>query len=424
MSAAVLLALAVATASSGKTPPVAPPVQVWRPSPHGPRVVLAPTDGPGAALRVVFMAGAADDGIEEGLTRLSQYALLHGQDRAPYADLDAALFGAAAELDVDTGVRECGFTLRAPGEGFDALASRVLKQLFGGAVSDEGVDGARQLVRTQVLNDGAEEWMEAFAAAQVLGVDGTGDYKNPIWGDPEVVARIPASSVKRHIARLLTPANAVIVATGRFSVAKLKAAVAKHRGGSERAVKRPDVIDHLPFDRERGSPREVHMQLQPLEVTSARSAALAHVLAAYLHDRLSWKLREREDVSRTIVRASFEEWLDFIGVVVTARPRAPLDLREVMMEEEAAATTKNIDEASFRRALAIARQRLLDTETTPAAYAVALVARIRGVPTVGPEVRAELETLAVNDLAEEARRSLSRSRAIGVVFRFAGEDAP
>lgn len=411
MSVALVLALAAAASAH--------PVEVWRPSTSGPKVILAPSDGPDAALRVVFMAGAADDGIEEGLTRLSQYALLHGQDRTPYADLDAALYGGAAELHVDTSVRECSFTLMAPRESFDALAARVLRQLLSPAVSDAGIERARHLARTNILDAGSDKWMEAFVAAQVLiteGVDGGGDYNNPIWGDPETLRNIPVASVKRHIAQLLAPANAIIVATGRFSVPKLKAALATAQGGRERTLRRPDVVKYFPFDREAWAPREIHVQIQAVDVTDAKSAALVHVLAAYLHDRLFWKLRKSGNVYSPWVSTSFEEWLDFISVVFTVTPGARTDLRAVMMDEIDTAGAGTIDEVSFRRAKAIARQRLLATEDSPVRYATALQARGRGVVTVGPEVRAALDAVSAAELADAAERFLARSHAVSIVF--------
>jgi predicted Zn-dependent peptidase len=404
----------------------APPVEVWRASPQSPRLVLAPDPtAADAAIHVVFLAGAADDLIEEGLTRMSQYALLHGQDAAPFAALDAAVYGGGADLAVETSIRECSYTLTAPATRFDALAGRLLRQLLAAKVTDAGIERARRLALTDVLQVGSAQWINAFVAASVIvteGVGGGGDYNNAVYGDREVLSEIPRASVRRHLAVKLAPANAIIVATGKFDAKKLKAIVGGLKGGKERPPRRPDIIKYLPFERNADAPRETHLQLQVVDVTDAKSAAVVHVLASYLHDRLFFKLRKSGHVYSPSVTTGFEEWLDFILVGFTVTPGGDADLRAVMMEEIDALESGTVDDASLRRAVAIARHRLETVEATPALYAQALAPRVRGIVTVGPEVRAALSGVGRQTLADASARFLTRARAVSFVFGTSRKD--
>ncbi len=409
----VVLAMSIAAA---------PTVEVWRAGPLSPRVVLAPDpNAADAALHVLFRAGAADDLLEEGLTRVSQYALLHGQDGAPFAALDGALYGAGAEMHVGTSVRECSFTIVSPKGGFDALAAKVVRQLLTPKVSDEGVARARHLALTDVLQVGSDEWQNAFVAAAVLvteGVEGGGDYNNPIYGDASVIRRMNAVSVKKHLREKLSPANAVVVVTGGFDPKKIKALLAGAKGGKERALHRPDIVKYLPFERDSAAvPREIHLQLQVVDVTDARSAAVVHVLAAYLHDRLVWRLRKSGHVYSPMVTTSFKEWLDFILIGFEVTPGgADKDLRAVMMTEIDELEEGKVDAGSLKRAAAIAKNRLEQLEMNPGAYAQALEAHARGVTAVGPEVRAVLTSVDEAALVDAAQKYLSRSRAVSFVF--------
>lgn len=397
-----------------------PTIEVWRASDKSPRVVLAPDDAAAdAAIHVVFRAGAADDGLEEGLTRLSQYALLHGQDGNTFGTLDAALYGAGAELAMSTSVRECSFTMHAPKAGFDAAAARVIKQLLLPKLSNDGVERARRLALTDQLQVGGAEWMNAFVAASVLvteGVGAGGDYNNPIWGDSTTLRSISAAAVKTHVNEKLAPANAVVIVTGAFNAGKIKALVASAKGGKERALHRPDITKYLPFERDAATAKEVHLQLQVVDVKDARSAAVVHVLASYLHDRLFWKLRKSGHVYSPGVTTSFQEWMDFILVWFEVTRGATTDLRAVMMDEIDQVAAGTVDDASLQRAVALASGRLERLEADPAAFAQALEARARGVTTVGPEVRSAVVGVDKAALVDAAESFLSRSRAVSFVF--------
>lgn len=412
---ALLLSLAL------QTPPAAPaPLTTWRASPTSPRALLAPNSSSAeAALRVVFLAGAADDGIEEGLTRLTQYALLHGQDARPYADLDAALFAAGASLDVDTSVRECSFTLTAPAAQFPALADRVLAMVLAPAISVPGAERANQLARTDFLEVGSQKWIQSFIAAEVMiteGVEGGGDYNNEVYGDPDTIRRIPASSIQKHISTKLTPANAIVVAAGKFDVARLKASIGKYKGGTERALRRPELVPFLPMQRDRMAPRHVEMQLQVVDVKTVQDAAIVHVLAAYLHDRLFFPLRKSGHVYSPFVDVAFEEWLDYIFVGFTVTSGGTLDYRRVMTNAIEGAAKGDVDPDSLARAKALAKGRLAALRDDPTAYADALVARVRGEPVVGEDVEAAVDDVSLADAKAAAARYLQKNHSVSFVF--------
>ena len=105
-------------------------VETFRPSPQHPVLLLAPRESSRSTLTVVFDVGAVDDNFENGLTRVSQYALLHANARATYDKLTLALYKSAATLEMRTGVHESRFTLTAPPEDFDALARLLLTSLL------------------------------------------------------------------------------------------------------------------------------------------------------------------------------------------------------------------------------------------------------------------------------------------------------
>lgn len=186
--------------------------------------------------------------------------------------------------------------------------------------------------------------------------------------------------------------------------------------GKERPMHRPDVVKYLPFERSADTDREVHMQVQVIDVTDARSAAVAHLLAAYLHERLFWKLRKNGHVYSPYVGTSFQEWLDFISIAFTVTRGATSDLHTVVLDEIDELAEGHIDDESWARAKALARQRLRDLEENPVAYAADLQARGRGVTTVGPEVRAALDALEKKDILDPAALFLSRKRSVSYVF--------
>lgn len=393
-------------------------IDVWRPSPAHPRVVLATNrSAPDATLRITFRAGAADDGIEYGRTRLSQIAIIEAQKG--YEALDAAIYAAGATLELETSVRDCTFVLTAPRAAFDALAPKLLAHVLAPKIDKARFPQARRRATHDYLQAGSEEDLLAFVAGQVLlteGVEGGGDYNNPLWGDPETLPNIGLASVEKHVHTKMVPANAVVFAAGNFDVGKLKAAVAKHKGGKERALRRPELLKYLPLEFSRWAPVEVHMHLQVVDVRDAKAAAMVHVLAALLHERVFWRLRRTGHTYSPVVAPYFEEWLDFLLVFFTVTPGLKEDPSGVMYAALDDIAAGNFTDEELARARAIARARLEDLAENPTRMAQALEPSSRGVPTLGPEVLVAIDGVERGGLGALAAKELARDHSVNVLF--------
>jgi predicted Zn-dependent peptidase len=392
-------------------------IDVTRVSAKHPRVVTAVRPTPDATLRVVFRAGAADDGIEYGKTRLAQFYMTRGARN--WLAFDEQVYAAGGTLEIVTGIRDCAFVLTAPKSAFDKLAPQLLKMVFAPTFAPDGFERARKIVATDYLQPGSEADLYAFVASQVMlteGVEGGGDYNNPIWGDPDTVKRMSELAVRTHIKEKMTPANATVIAAGAFNPTTLRATLKPFAGGSERAQKRPDLKQYLPLEFSRWAPREIHLHLQLVDVSDAASIANTHVLASLLQDRIFWRLRKTGHVYGAFVLPVFEEWLDFLLVLFMVTPGIETPADKIMIDAIDEVSAGEFTDVELTRAKAMAKGRLQTVDDNSAELAKALATESRGLKTVGAEIVASVDAVDMASLKNAAAHALGRERSINVLF--------
>lgn len=383
----------------------------------GPRTVLAPRAAEEAVMVVSFAVGSVDDGIQSGLTRLTQHMLIDGNARERSGALRRDLYAAAAELEITTEVRRTTFRLRAPKAGFTRLAERLLDALFEPKLDKRQLARMKRLTRNDELAPGGRAEGLSFLAGAVLMAEGGGaagaDYTNKPYGDAEVIARLTLADVEEHLRTKLTPANATVTLTGAFDAARLTRKVASYQGGERRTLTRPDVMPYLPLSFHRESPREVYLQAQVIALDTPEQAAVARLLAALLEERVEAALRQKGVSVRLAAYVLRREWLDLlvleVPIIAGRGDGVDVELRALLgaLREGAFAP----DEFERNRAFALAA--LDRDDEDPARLADALDAAGRAT-WHGEEVRAALEGMAQAKFLANARAWLDDDRSIRV----------
>lgn len=295
-----------------------------------PRKVLAPRAAPDAVMIVSFAVGSVDDGIQSGLTRLSQHMLLDGNGQEERGALWRDLYAAAAELDITTDVRRSTFRLRAPRASFDGLAARLLRLLFEPKLEKRQFARCRRMTLNDEMVPGSREHLLSFLAGSLITTEGGGvpgaDYTNAPYGEADVVRRLSFDDVEQHVSTKLTPANATVVVTGRFDRAKLERALSPYQGGDRRAAERADIVPYLPKSLEGRTPRELYLQAHVIALDSAEEAASARLLTAILEERMRAQLRKQGAGYELEAYVLRREWLDLFIVEVPVSAGGSADL--------------------------------------------------------------------------------------------------
>ncbi len=315
--------IAAAIVASLVTPPAAAApfaVEEGERKDAGARVLLAPREAHDAVMVVSFAVGAVDDGIQSGLTRLTQHMLIDGNAREPAGRLRQDLYAAAATLDVTTEVRRSTFRLRAPRRSFDALATRLLAALFAPKLEARSLPRCKRLTLNDEMPAAGRDDLLSFLAGSLILAGGGGasgqDFTNHPYGDADVIPRLGFADVEQHVLSKLTPANATIVVTGSFDAAKLERAIQAYQGGVQRPPRRPEALASLPLELERKAPREVYVQAHVIGLERAEQAAAARLLAAILEERLQARLRKKGVSYELDVYVVRREWLDLLVIEV------------------------------------------------------------------------------------------------------------
>jgi hypothetical protein len=257
-------------------------------------LVVAPRASDVSVLVVRFGVGAFEDGIRSGVTRLAMRAMIDCNKREPPGAFRRDLYAAAAELSVETGLRESSFVLRAPRASFNDLADRLLALTLDPEIDKRSLAHCRRLVlRDAVTPAGRRDHFTRMAGEIFLAPRGSppgADFRNRPYGDAAIVRKLKAKVVERHIGRWLTPGNATVLAVGGVDVGRLKATIAKHRGGKRSALRPLAPSAGLPKGLEHWAPREVAFHAQLIELETAEHVAAARVLGAILEERLTRRL--------------------------------------------------------------------------------------------------------------------------------------
>lgn len=389
-----------------------------------PRRVTASRAAPDAVMIVSFPVGSVDDGIQSGLTRLSQHMLLDGNAGEAAGALRRDLYAAAAEIEITTEVRRSTFRLRAPRASFDALAGRLLQLLFQPKLDKRQLARCKQLTLNDELPPGGRAHMLSFLAGSVIMTEGGGasgaDFTNEPYGDDEVIPTLRFDDVERHVTEKLTPANATIILAGRFDASRMERAIRTYQGGSRRAPQRPDVKPYLPLRFEGRAPNEVYVQAHVVTLDSAEKAAAARLLAAILEERMQARLRKQGVSYALDAYVVRREWLDLLIIEVPVAPGVGVALETELRSMLGGVRDGTFLPGEFDRNKRFALAEMQRDDGDPARLADALLDSAGRISWHADEVRASLDSMAQAVFLAHARAWLDDKNTIRVTFAAGG----
>lgn len=387
-------------------------VETSRASPNHPLLVLAPREAKRSTLTIVFNVGAADDGMVNGLTRISQHALLHANARGSYDSLSTALYGAAASLEMRTGLHESRFTLTASPEDFDALARTLLTTVLSPKLDPRRYEAALERADNDAQPLDPDVWLELLLVRAMLEEETR--YKDPHLGSLSDAQGMPLNAVREHISKVMAPCNATVIATGRFDAKALRKLVSGFSGGTVLERKRPTF--KLPYKRRTPASREVQVLAYPIRIQTPRDAAAARVLATLLEERLFQRFRNAGVGYSFASEPVFTASLDALALILPAAERSGIDLGPFLREEVRAVSEGQLEPGAFERhqKANLIRLRLADRE--PLEVAEALRTARERPAWYGPELPAALESLTPEALRDVASAWLREESSIQIHF--------
>ena len=372
-------------AGAGPVQKSAPPAigryQLVRARSARPALVLAPRAGRRAALRIQFAVGALDDGIGPGLTRLAQHVLLSASRRGRYEDLLERLHAADASLTLDTGQSRCAFVLEAPASRFLPLAKDLLSRLLDPDVGREGLNQARQRLFHETSSFDATALATMFSQA-TLADYGFGAQPE---GDRDTLRTLSMSEVRAHIRKFFRPANATVVAAGRFSVRSLKPAVLRYSGGHRRkSPPRPPLEPGL-FQLK--ALVEIHLVGLPVLLGTPERAAVMRMAAAILRERVQEDFRAMGVVYSTSVVSLRRPWLDFVLLILPTHDSSTTGIEaDINQRIRDLSNDKMVDDQTFERYRTVLLHHLDHIDRTPALLVEELAMADSKVPWFGTDV--------------------------------------
>jgi predicted Zn-dependent peptidase len=374
-----------------------------------PRVVLAPRDAPRSALVVAFTAGSVDDDDAAGLTRLTQRALLEA-NRPAYEQLSLALYRANATLQVETGFRECSFTLSAPGDHLEHLAATLLPMIFAPRFDPAAFAASVERTRSDQRDPGRPDANVALLASTVIS---DARYKNEPYGDAGAIETLGLSDVRAHAARALAPANATVVFAGRFDPARARRLVARYAGGERRGAERIPL--ELPLETSVGSRSEIHVYGWSVPLAHERDAAALHLLADLLERRVERRVRAL-GIAYSATAVQWHAELDhLLFLSVPVRQGEEQTAVPVLTGAITALRDETPPPEEVERSRAAVRERLRALDANPVLLAEALAAP-GGTARHARGVLAALETLSGAELRDLAAAWLSDASRVHVHF--------
>ncbi|MEW5851361.1 MAG: insulinase family protein [Myxococcota bacterium] len=394
-------------------------VETTQKSPAHPRVILAHRATPDATLSIIFNAGSLDDGVASGITRLSQHMLLEANATADCRQFHQDVYESAATLSVETTTRTASFTLTGDREHFPALAQRLLRLVLSPKLVAKGLGRAKRLTLNDELVGGSMNDLLRFIAASVIleGAEDGADYASSPYGDPLVVRDLTLADVTKHVAKRFSPANATVIATGAFDRELIEGTVATLSGGKARgAFKRSNIKPMLPMRFDKMMRRELHMQVQLMELETPRQVAAARILAPLLNDHIMWRLREQGITYSTMTFPAVQEWLDFVVMVVPVANAQDVRVDKMLADWLGKIREGSLDDAEYdaSRSWAISEMHRADGES--AALAGELTVGLGRVRWFEPAVEAELRTLTKAQFLETVKPWLEPNSSITFVF--------
>jgi predicted Zn-dependent peptidase len=282
-----------------------------------PRVILAPRNSGTATIRIQFNAGSYDDEAQQGITRLSQQAILSANYVEPYERFVVDLFSANADVTLETGVRECTFTLTAPAKDFEPLARRFAAMILAPKIAEERLEDAKS--RTVTSRSSTPHVLVTILARTVISEPG---FSNDPDGDRDQIRAMTEDDVSEYIRRRLPPANATVIVTGRFNAGTMKATLARFQGGTP--TKRPRPTGELAGNYHQRTYLEMHIVAYPIELNSPEAIAAAHLSGALLTERLQRQFRRQGIAYWASAFPVHREWFD--GLIVALPIHSDRDL--------------------------------------------------------------------------------------------------
>lgn len=407
MTAAALAAALAATLAAAPSPFT---VEAHPSSRRHPQLVLAPREGNRAALVVRFAAGAVEDGLVPGLTRVAQRALVEANQRHRYEALVRDLFAADGTLAIETGIREATFVLEADRRDFDRLAGILLDLVLSPRLDAELFKRARE----RAMNDerestGREDWLSLITPKVI----DEASYGNAPYGELESLERIRLAQVEEHLARALSPANATVVAAGAFDARALRARVARYEGAPFRRL--PDPQLSTPFSLMLPARREIYLLAFRTRFDTPARTAAARVAAAILEERVHHGFREKGVGYSELVVPEHRSWVDLFLFVLPAHDPSSLPLGALLEDEVDRVRAGKFSDAELdrNRAWALAALRRVDGE--PAALARELA---DGADPAwwGPEVAAHVEAMDRAALEPHLRELFAEDAAVRILY--------
>ena len=390
IAAATWISLVVVSAGpiQKSEPPAIGRYQLVRARNARPAVVVAPRRGKRAALRVQFAVGALDDGISPGLTRLAQHVLLAANRRGRYEGLLERLHAADASLTLDTGQSRCAFVLEAPTNRFLPLAKALLAQLMDPDIGRRGLNQARQRLFHESPSFDATMLATMFSQATLADY---GFSAQPL-GEKDSLRTLSMGEVRAHIRKYFRPANATVVAAGRFGVRELKKAVLRYSGGRRRgAPSRPPLEAGLFQLRAR---IEVHLVGLPVPLGTPQQAAVMRMAASILRERVQEDFRAMGVVYSTSVVSLRRPWLDFVLIILPTHDSSTTGIEADINQRIRDLSNDNVvDEKAFERYRTVLLHHLDRLDRSPALLVDELAMAETRTPWFGTEV-----TKAVREL--------------------------
>jgi predicted Zn-dependent peptidase len=408
----IVAALATAAALAAVPAPGAAPFgyETSRASPRHPALVLAPRPGSRAVLVVRFDAGAVEDGDAPGKTRLAQHALLLANRRASYADLVRELFAADGSLRVETGLREARFVLEADAAGFDRLAATLLDALLAPELDPARFGRARE----RAINDERDSTgRKGFIGLLAPKAIDDWRYGSPPYGERQILENLTLEEVRRHLAGPLSPANATIVVAGAFDARRIRAAAARHAGGTRVELAPPRLATR--FSVRIPARREVYLVAFPTAFDSPARTASARIAAAILSERLHHALRDRGVGYSESVFAEHRRWVELLFVALPAHEPKDVPLGALVDEEVDAIREARFDDASLERNRAAVLAELEAIDRDPEALAQTL-ADAPWQAWYGKEVAARVRDLDRAALSAHLRALVVDDNAIRILY--------
>ncbi len=383
-------------------------IERFKDSAAHPAIVLARRPGDEATLRISFLTGAVDDGDSSGLTRLAQNAILEANARGDADHLATALFAAHATLSVETGLRDCAFTLTAGKQDFERLATRVAEIVLAPRIRPNRFPRALERTLADVREPGRGGGFIHLLASTVVA---DYRYQNRPYGDPGQLKSIRQAQVEAHLAGPMSSANATVVVTGAFDRDVLLRTLRRFRGGVRRDVPRPVI--QVPIRSRYSSEHEVHFLAYPLSLGSPRASAATRILAAFLEDRLLHRLRRLGIGYSVAVVPAHTPWIDLLLVAIPAHNPSAIDLSPHLDEATEHVRAGKLGEEAYARARSHVEQVLRRVDRSPLDLATELGG---GIDWYGPAMVASLRAMKRQEFLEIAGPWLAPSNSIHIVF--------